>query len=138
MPTSSCAIPSPDRNAPTHVRVCQRLILALAFFAVVSTPAAAFDLSQYRLRAATDRAAGLAEGWQVLDAGVFENDPAGERLLLWYMGAAAAGASIGSSWSEAMNTRYSFPLWENILIYTLFLFLVWMVTALTAADPDMD
>lgn len=93
MPTSSCAIPSPDRNAPTHVRVCQRLILALAFFAVVSTPAAAFDLSQYRLRAATDRAAGLAEGWQVLDAGVFENDPAGERLLLWYMGAAAAGAS---------------------------------------------
>jgi len=35
-----------------------------------------------------------------------------------------------------MNTRYSFPLWENILIYTLFLFLVWMVTALTASDPD--
>ena len=93
MPTSSCAIPLPDRNAPAHARVCQRLILALAFFAVVSTPAAAFDLSQYRLRAATDRAAGLAEGWQVLDAGVFENDPAGERLLLWYMGAAAAGAS---------------------------------------------
>ncbi|HRZ84483.1 MAG TPA: hypothetical protein P5069_18675, partial [Candidatus Hydrogenedentes bacterium] len=50
--------------------------------------------------------------------------------------AAAAGASIGSSWSEAMNTRYSFPLWENILIYTLFLFLVWVVTALTASDPD--
>jgi len=51
--------------------------------------------------------------------------------------AAAAGAHIGSSWSEAMNTRYSFPLWENILIYTLFLFLVWMVTALTASDPDL-
>ncbi len=44
--------------------------------------------------------------------------------------AAASGTHIGSSWSEAMNTRYSFPLWENITIYTLFLFLMWFTLTL--------
>lgn len=44
--------------------------------------------------------------------------------------AAATGAHIGSSWSEAMNTRYSFPLWENITIYTLFIFLMWFTLTL--------
>jgi hypothetical protein len=43
--------------------------------------------------------------------------------------ALAAGTPIGSSWSEALNTRYSFPLWENILIYTLFIFLMWFILA---------
>lgn len=45
--------------------------------------------------------------------------------------AQAAGIPFGSSWSEAMNTRYSFPLWENLSIYTLFIFLVWFSLVLT-------
>lgn len=43
--------------------------------------------------------------------------------------AAASGAHIGSSWSEAMNTIYSFPLWENLVIYTLFAFMMWFSVA---------
>jgi len=39
--------------------------------------------------------------------------------------AVAAGTQIGSSWTMAMNTRYSFPLWEHMLIYTLYIFLIW-------------
>ncbi len=46
--------------------------------------------------------------------------------------AAASGASIGSHWSEALNTRYSFPLWENLVIYTLFIFLMWLAATLSA------
>lgn len=45
--------------------------------------------------------------------------------------AQAAGVPFGSSWSEAMGTRYSFPLWENVLIYTLFIFLVWFAVMLS-------
>lgn len=39
--------------------------------------------------------------------------------------ALASGRPIGSSWSEALNTIYSFPLWENIVIYSLFIFIIW-------------
>ncbi|HOX38369.1 MAG TPA: hypothetical protein PL033_10320 [Candidatus Brocadiia bacterium] len=46
--------------------------------------------------------------------------------------AKAAGRTIGSHWSEALNTRYSFPLWENIMIYTLFAFMVWLASAVPA------
>lgn len=49
--------------------------------------------------------------------------------------AQATDTPIGSSWSEAMNTIYSFPLWENILIYTLFIFLVWLSLVLSKAGP---
>lgn len=69
-------------------RLLAGLILALALF-----PAAAFDLAQYRLRVATDRAAGLEEGRQVLRDGVFDDDPVSERMLLWYMGGAAVGSA---------------------------------------------
>lgn len=48
--------------------------------------------------------------------------------------ATAAGLPFGSSWSEAMGTRYSFPLWENILIYTLFIFLIWFAVTLSKED----
>jgi hypothetical protein len=48
--------------------------------------------------------------------------------------AARTGAEIGSSWSEALNTRYAFPLWENIGIYTLFIFLIWL--ALVLPPPE--
>ncbi len=50
--------------------------------------------------------------------------------------AAASGAHIGSSWSEALNTRYSFPLWENIVIYTLYIFMAWFMLALPA-EPEV-
>lgn len=43
----------------------------------------------------------------------------------WKAAAAKAGVEIGSHWGAALGTRYSFPLWEQIMIYTLFLFLVW-------------
>jgi len=48
--------------------------------------------------------------------------------------AQAAGLPFGSSWSEAMGTRYSFPLWENVLIYTLFIFLVWFAVTLSSEE----
>ncbi len=43
--------------------------------------------------------------------------------------AEAAGEPIGSAWSEALNTRYSFPLWENIWIYSNYVFLAWLSLA---------
>jgi hypothetical protein len=46
------------------------------------------------------------------------------------LAAQATGQPIGSSWTEALNTRYSFPLWENILIYTLFAFILWFTLAI--------
>jgi len=46
--------------------------------------------------------------------------------------AAAAGTKIGSSWSESLHTRYGFPLWENLVIYALFVFLVWFTLLLPA------
>jgi len=39
--------------------------------------------------------------------------------------AAAAGKPLQSSWTEALNTRYSMPLWENLMLCTLYIFLVW-------------
>lgn len=45
--------------------------------------------------------------------------------------AVVSGVQIGSSWSEGIKSRiYSFPLWENIAIYTLYIFLVWLALAL--------
>jgi len=39
--------------------------------------------------------------------------------------AEAASTHIGSSWGESLNTVYAFPLWENIVIYALYAFLIW-------------
>jgi len=47
-----------------------------------------------------------------------------------------AGTPIGSSWSAALGTRYSFPLWENLVIYTLYAFLAWFALALPKAAAD--
>lgn len=46
--------------------------------------------------------------------------------------AEAAGRTIRSSWTEAMNTPYSFPLWDNIFVYTLFVYLAWTALALSS------
>jgi hypothetical protein len=50
--------------------------------------------------------------------------------------AQAAGTPFGSSWSEGMKTWYSFPLWENVVIYSLFIFLVWFLIVLEQPDTD--
>ncbi len=50
--------------------------------------------------------------------------------------AALAGVRIGSSWSEALNTRYSFPLWENVVIYTFYAFFAWFILALPNELPE--
>ncbi len=44
-----------------------------------------------------------------------------------------AGLLFGSPWQEAMNTPYSFPLWDNVFVHTLFIYLIW--TALTLPPP---
>ena len=49
--------------------------------------------------------------------------------------AAASGGHIGSSWAEGLHTCYSFPLWENVVIYTLFIFLIWFALALPSEVP---
>ncbi|CAL6063548.1 Conserved_hypothetical protein [Hexamita inflata] len=36
----------------------------------------------------------------------------------------AKDPTIGSNWSAAMNTIWSFPLWENVIIITLYLYLI--------------
>lgn len=43
--------------------------------------------------------------------------------------AAATGQHIRSSWGESLNTFYAFPLWENLVIYALFAFLIWFTLA---------
>ena len=50
--------------------------------------------------------------------------------------AAAAGTHIGSSWAMSLNTFYAFPLWENIVIYTLFIFLAWFSLAVPNEIPQ--
>ncbi len=49
--------------------------------------------------------------------------------------AAAAGTHIGSSWGESLNTIWAFPLWENIVIYALFIFLAWFTLAVPNEIP---
>ena len=48
----------------------------------------------------------------------------------------AAGVEIGSSWKEAMNSPYSFPLWDNVFVYTLFGYFLW--TSLALPKPHTD
>ncbi len=50
-------------------------------------------------------------------------------------GAAAAGKPLQGSWTEALNTVYSIPLWENILIITLYLFMVCLPLMLPGEVP---
>ncbi len=69
------------------------LLGALVAAGVARAESPGFDLDAFRYRIATDRAAGLAEGFALLDAGTFRNDPTGERMLLWYMGGAAVGSA---------------------------------------------
>lgn len=53
--------------------------------------------------------------------------------------AEAAGRVFGSPWHEAMNTPYSFPMWDNIFVQSLFIYLAWTALALSGCSkhrPD--
>lgn len=50
--------------------------------------------------------------------------------------AATAGERIGSSWAESLHTIYAFPLWENLVIYTLFAWLVWFTLVVHGTEGD--
>lgn len=66
-------------------------------------------------------------------------------LILWIFvyeerraAAEAAGRIFGSPWHEAMHTPYSFPLWDNVFVQSLFIYLAWTALALSAATPERD
>lgn len=59
-----------------------------------------FDLAAFRVLAASDRAAGIEQGRKALDSGRFQNAPATERQVLWYMGGAAIGMPDDVALSE--------------------------------------
>ncbi len=50
--------------------------------------------------------------------------------------AIAAGQPVPGHFGAALNTRYSFPLWENLTIWSLFLFIVWFALALPEDVPN--
>ena len=59
---------------------------------------------------------------------------AADFLLRWMFvyedmkrAAATAGRQLLGSWSEALHTPYSTPMWETIMICTLYVFLAWFV-----------
>ena len=41
--------------------------------------------------------------------------------------AAAAGTRLLGSWSEALHTWYSIPMWETLMVCMLYVFLTWFV-----------
>ncbi len=49
--------------------------------------------------------------------------------------AIAAGQPIPGHFGAALNTRYSFPLWENLAVCSLFIFIVWFALALPEEVP---
>ena len=77
-----------DMEKPGWAAICAAVVL---WFAMLPAAAEPFDLQAFRLLAASDRAAGIAQGRAALDAGIFADDPVGERQMLWYMGGAAIG-----------------------------------------------
>ena len=50
----------------------------------------------------------------------------------------AAGLEIGSPWQEAMNTPYSFPLWDNVYVQTLFIYFIWFALTLPPNNTNRD
>jgi len=49
--------------------------------------------------------------------------------------AEALGQTIGSSWAESSGTIWAFQLWENLVIYALFIFWVWFMLVLPRQLP---
>jgi hypothetical membrane protein len=52
--------------------------------------------------------------------------------------AIAAGLPSPGHFSGAFYTRYSFPMWENLLIYSLFFLITWFVLALPGKPPRRE
>ena len=50
--------------------------------------------------------------------------------------AEAAGRIFGSPWMEAMHTPYSFPLWDNVFVQSLFIYLAWTALALSGRSSE--
>ena len=50
--------------------------------------------------------------------------------------AAVTGRFLAGSWTEALNTIYSIPLWENILIISLFVFMTALPLMVSMADRE--
>lgn len=67
------------------------LAVAICSPAALAAAGEGFDLAAYRVRVATDRAAGIEEGRHLLASGAFAHDVESRRLVLWYMGGAAIG-----------------------------------------------
>jgi hypothetical protein len=66
---------------------------------------------------------------------------AGSFLLAWefvYPIQKAADPTIGSHWGAAICTIYSFPLWENVLIYTLVIFFQWLLLSIPEKIPKIE
>lgn len=74
-------------------RMLVALATGLTMLTVGSVQAASPTLEELRVRIASDRLAGLAEGWEALEAGWFEEQPEARRSLLWFMGGAALGGA---------------------------------------------
>lgn len=83
------------------------LLLALLLLGPACAHAGDFDLDNFRHRIATDRASGFAEGREALRTGVYADDPARRRLLLWYMGGAAIGAADDDWLAEVVQELQS-------------------------------
>ena len=77
--------------------------LLLIGLALPASAATTFDVAAYRIRAATDRAAGIAEGREVLAKGMLDADRKSKRLLLWYMGGATIGAGDDQALDEVLD-----------------------------------
>lgn len=52
--------------------------------------------------------------------------------------AEASGQIFGSPWMEAMHTPYSFPLWDNVFVQSLFIYLAWTALALSTATSQRN
>ncbi len=72
----------------------------------------------------------------VTGAGVCNQVIWGMRYGEMKKAAALAGTQIRSSWGESLNTIWAFPLWENLVIYTLFIFLAWFTLAVPKEIPQ--
>ncbi len=52
--------------------------------------------------------------------------------------AAATGRHLEGSWTEALNTWYSIPFWETVMIVTLYIFLAWLPLVLPNEVPEHE
>lgn len=127
----------------TTVHYIGAAVLVLGFITGVPTTAALIRRSSRapHLDAITRSAFGRARWPQAFF--LAESSVALFFLIRWEIiypalkaAAEAEGREFGSRWREAMNTPYAFPLWDNLFVYTLFIYFAWTALALPAAVPE--